>query len=243
MVPLVTKKEFSPKYPALLMEQITDFLTNSIIDGRIEGGQHLVENELQRRFRVSRAPIREAFRILEKNGLVVSIPRKGTFVRKITQKDIEDNFPVRASLESLAAYLATSNLKSEDIDHMESALSRMTLDSKKNDFISYLKHHAEFHDTFIKSSRNAVLIAILENLRRHYIWFRVTYLYLQGSFEYSLSAHEEILDFFKNRDADRVAVLVKEHILIGLQKFVQLLRERSKVNNNIDDGRDIEENC
>jgi DNA-binding GntR family transcriptional regulator len=225
MAPLGIEEEFSPQYSALLVEQITDFLTNAIIEGRIKGGQHLVENELQRSFRVSRAPIREAFRILEKNGLVVNLPRKGTFVRKITQKDIEESFPVRASLESLAAYLAISHLKTEDIKHMESALSQMTVDAKNNDFLSYLKHHFEFHEIFIKSSNNAVLISLLENLRRHYIWFRVSYLYLQESYGYSLGAHEKILELFKNKDADQVATLVKEHILIGLQRFVQLLRE------------------
>jgi DNA-binding GntR family transcriptional regulator len=88
------EEEFRPQYPVSLVEQITDFLTNAIIEGKLIGGQRLVENELQRTFGISRAPIRESFRILEKNGLLVNIHRKGTFVRKITQKDVEENFPI-----------------------------------------------------------------------------------------------------------------------------------------------------
>jgi DNA-binding GntR family transcriptional regulator len=225
MVPLVFEKEFSPQYPALLVEQITQFLTNAIIEGRIQGQQRLVENELQRAFGVSRAPIRESLRILKENGLVVSFPRKGTFVRKITQKDLEDNFPIRALLEGLAARLAVSHLNSEDIERMESALSQMTNDAKENDFLSYRKHHSEYHQTFINASDNASLIGILDNLRRHSIWFRFTYLYFHEAFEYSLRAHREILDLFKKKDANQVEVLVKEHILVGLNPFLQFLRE------------------
>lgn len=226
MGPLVIEKEFSPQFAAPLAEQITEFLTNTIIEGQIKSGQRLVEHELQRRFGVSRAPIRESFRILEKNGLVISFPRKGTFVRKITQKDIEDNFPIRAFLESLAARLAIPHLEFEDIGQMESALSQMTNDAKRNDFISYLKHHSEFHETFINASQNANLIGILENLRRHSIWFRFSYLYLQESFEYSLHAHREILDLFMDKDADRVEALVKHHIMVGLQRFLEFLGEK-----------------
>ena len=81
----------------------------------MKGGERLVENELRRSLGVSRAPIRESFRILERDGFITRVPRKGTFVRKITKKDIEENFPIRASLESLAAKLAIPHLSSGDI--------------------------------------------------------------------------------------------------------------------------------
>ena len=226
MVPLAMGKEFSPQFAVPLMDQITEFLTGMIIEGQIEGGQRLVENELQRRFGVSRAPIRESFRILEKNGLVITFPRKGTFVRKITQKDIEENFPIRASLESLAARMAISHLTSEDIERMKSSLSQMTNDANNKDLKSYLKHNAEYHDIFINASQNAALIGILENLRRQAMWYRFSYLYLQESFEYSLSAHREILDLIVAKDIKRLEVLVKEHIMVALHKFLRLLQER-----------------
>jgi DNA-binding GntR family transcriptional regulator len=55
---IMFEKEFSPQYPISLVEQITEFLTNAIIEGQWESGQRLVENELQRKFGISRAPIR-----------------------------------------------------------------------------------------------------------------------------------------------------------------------------------------
>jgi DNA-binding GntR family transcriptional regulator len=73
------KRVFTPRYPVSFVEQITEFLTNAILEGRLQNGQRLGENELQRQFGISRAPIKESFRILEKNGLIVITPRKGTY--------------------------------------------------------------------------------------------------------------------------------------------------------------------
>jgi DNA-binding GntR family transcriptional regulator len=222
------EKEFSPQYPISLVEQITEFLTSAILEGRLENGQRLVENELQRKFGVSRAPIRESFRILEKNGLVVIIPREGTYVRKITQKDIKENFPIRACLEGLAARLATSNLESKSIEGMELALSRMTEEAKNNNFKSYFKYHNEYHEIFINVSRNDTLIEIIENLRRQAVWFRFSYLWHQENFEYAIQVHREILELFIKKDAEKVESLVKEHILIALDRFLQFLASKNE---------------
>ncbi len=227
---LIIKREFSPQYSVSLVEQITEFLTNSIIEGHIKGGQRLGENELQRRFGVSRAPIRESFRILEKNGLLFNVPRKGTFVRKITQKDIEENFPVRASLESLAARLAIPHLGPKDIEEMQFVFSKMAEAAEKQNFKSYLKYHLQFHEIFIHASKNDTLIKILENLRRQALWFRFSYLYIQESFEYAIRAHRKILDLFIKKDADRLEKLVKKHILIALDRFLEFLASKGEGN-------------
>jgi len=217
------KKKFTPKYPTSLVEQITEFLTNAILEGRIENGQRLVENELQREFGISRAPIRESFRILEKNGLVVVMPRKGTYVRKITQKDIEENFPIRARLEGLAARLAILHLESKDIKEMESTLLKMTGAANENNFKTYFKYHSQYHEIFINACRNDTLIEIIKNLRRQGVWFRFSYLWHQENFEYAIRVHREILDLFIKKDAERAEALVKEHILIALGRFLQFL--------------------
>ena len=212
------EKEFTPQYSVPLVEQITDFLTNAIIEGRFEGGQRLVENELQRKFGISRAPIRESFRILERKGLVAIIPRKGTFVRKITQKDINEQFQIRALLEGFAARLAISELTPKDIEEMKLAFTKMKEAALINDFMSYLNHHTRYHEIFIYSCKNDTLIEILENLRRQAIWFRFIYRYFKESFDYSIRVHEEILDLFIKKDADRAEALVKEHILVSLAR-------------------------
>lgn len=220
------KTKFSPQYAVPLVEQISDYLTQTILDGQFESGGRLVETELQRRFGVSRSPIREAFRILEKKGLVTNFPRKGTYVRLITQKDIEENFPVRANLESLAARLALPHLTPQDLEKMESHFSRMEEAARANDFKSYLKFHTLYHDVFIRSCRNDTLIEILDNLRSQAIWFRYSYLYVQEAFAYAIQVHRRILDYFKNNEADPLENLVREHVLIALDRFIQFLESQ-----------------
>jgi len=225
--PFAFETELTLEYPLSLVEQITKFLTDAIMEGKLESGQRLVESELQRIFRISRSPIRESFRVLEKNGFVINVPRKGAFVRKITQKDIEESFPIRALLEGFAARLATDHLKPEDIEGMKSALSRMTEAAKKGNSRSYFKYHSEYHDAFICASKNAALIEILEKLRRQAVWIRFPYLWNQKNYDYSIRVHSDILDRFVKKDAAGVEALVREHILIALDDFLQFLSSKS----------------
>jgi DNA-binding GntR family transcriptional regulator len=86
-----------------LPEQIANALVEGIIRGKFKPGERLLETELALRFGVSRGPVREAFRIVEKEGLVEVRPRYGAFVAKLSAKDVADIFEVRGILLSLAA--------------------------------------------------------------------------------------------------------------------------------------------
>jgi len=225
------KKEFTPQVPPSLTEQVTKFLTDAITRGDLRGGQRLVENELQRRFGVSRAPIRESFRILERNGLVVTIPREGTHVRKVTQRDVEENFPIRAYLEGLAGRLALPNLTPKDIENMESALRRMTEAAVESNFTSYVRHHRDFHEIFIRASGNRTLIDVLENLRRQALWFMFSHFYVQVNYEHAIRVHREILDLFvEKKRPDRLEKLIKGHILAALEGFLRFLASKGEGN-------------
>jgi DNA-binding GntR family transcriptional regulator len=218
------EEKFNRQDTPLLSEQITDILTKSIIQRELKEGQRLVESELQRRFGVSRGPIRESFRILERNGFITIIPRRGSYVRKILRRDIEENFAIRACLEGLATRLAISNLTAEDIRKMESALSRMADVLKDHDLESHLEYHSEFHDTICRASKNNTLIGIIGGLRSQANWFRFSYLHtIPDSFAYGLSIHQEILDMLVKKDTDRVETLMKKHILVTLERFSQFL--------------------
>lgn len=215
--------EFKIVYPVSLVEQVTEFLTNSIIEGRLRGGQHLGENELQSKFGVSRGPIRESFRLLEKKGLVTTIPRKGTFVRKVCRKNIEENFPIRGLLEGFAARLAVSHFQQADVDGMELAFAKMVQAVEEKDFNSYLRCHSEYHDILIRASRNDALIEILENLRRQAMWYRFLSLYVEESFKDELQVHRNIIDSLVSRDAEGIEQLVKHHILSAHKRFSEFL--------------------
>jgi DNA-binding GntR family transcriptional regulator len=210
-----------------LVDQIANTLRDDILIGRFKGGDQLLEDSLKIEFGISRTPLREAFRILEKEGLVAILPRRGTFVKRITRQDIEENFPVRAILEGLAARLAYENLRDQDINEMEEVLEYMKEAAQRKDFIDYAKNHITFHEIFINASGNETLIALLHNLRMHTLWHRYTHHYYKEDFRNSLKIHRRIIDLFKEKKvpAGEIEKVVRQHIEVALGPFLRAMEK------------------
>lgn len=207
--------------PQVLTEQISKVLTEAILDGTLEPGTQLLEMELQQQLGVSRSPLREAFRDLEKKGLVVLLPRRGAFVKEISLRDIQENFPVRGNLEGLAARLAHGKLSQQDLAKMREALEGMKRAGSNKDREAYRLNHQIFHDVFIEASDNRLLIDLLQHLRMHRLWYFVSYRYQKLDFQMALDVHERILDLFEQDAADpqELELLVRQHIDDALERL------------------------
>lgn len=204
-----------------LTDQIYEYLSTSIVEGRIKGGEKLVENDLCHQFGISRSPLRECFRILESEGLIVIHPRKGTFVKGLTVKDIEDVFPVRASLESLAARLSVPNIGEKEIGVFNDLIAKMEEAICNKDIRSFLHFNFNFHSVFIKASNNQVLEKTLRNLGKG-LWLRIAFLYYQSStgVDFSNNMHKEIVKAFQKKDVISVQKLVADHIEHAKQQLI-----------------------
>jgi len=185
--------------PQVLGEQVSQILIDAILEGSLKQGDQLIEADLQKHFNVSRSPLREAFRDLEKKGLVEIIPRRGAFVRTVTTKDIKENFPVRATLEGLAAREAYAKLTPTELKQIQKAFAGMQQAVAKNQLTRYHSHHQVFHETFIKASQNDLLIELLENLRMHRLWYFVSFQYHKQDFKKALAVHKKILKLFERK--------------------------------------------
>jgi DNA-binding GntR family transcriptional regulator len=159
---------------------------------------------------------------------VVIIPRRGTFVKRITRKDIEENFPVRAVLEGLAAREAYQKIAGDALEQMSQVLGEMAKAVNENDTKAYWRSHIEFHDIFIKASGNDILINTLKTLRIHSLWYRFSYQYYQEDLPRSLDVHQKIFNHFRNQDADQKVIgkLVQEHIQVAYRRFLAYLDEQ-----------------
>ncbi len=206
-------------------EQIANQLMDAILQNKIKGGDRLVELELQEVFGVSRSPIREALRELEKRGLVEIVPRKGTYVKRISLEDIEENFPVRAVLERLAAKIALRKMSRGDIEVMGDVLALMRTAVEQKDTKIYWERHLEFHEIFITACGNQVLIEILRTLRMHTLWHRFSYHYFQKDLQHSLLEHERIFKLFKGGPEGETELLdlTQNHIEKACDKFIDYL--------------------
>lgn len=205
--------------------QVAESLSSAILEGQFKGGEQLVEQELQAFFGISRSPLREAFRELEKKGLVVIVPRKGTFVKAITKQDIEDNFPVRAALEGLAAQLAHQRITPEEIILLDTALETMKEAVETGNTRKFYEDHLRFHEIFIKASANELLIATLTSLRMQSLWHRFSFHYYQDDLNRSFRVHRKILDQLSSPKSDsfKLRSLVEQHINEALGSFLDYL--------------------
>ena len=215
--------------PQLLVEYVTEVLSENILEGNIKGGEKLVETDLQKEFSTSRSPIREAFRKLEKEGLVEVIPRKGSFVRFITRKDIKENFPVRSILEGLAARLAYQNMNKDVLEDLRSTLDQMMQAVKDKNRKLYWEYHVSFHEIFIKATGNILLINLLKSLRMHAMWYKLSYRYSSEDLAKSLEIHQRIFDLFQNTDSDvqEIENVVREHIEVAMEKFISYIERHN----------------
>jgi len=216
----------SPSFGRTLAEEIEQQVITAIMQGKFKPGQRLIENDLVRDFGTSRSPIREAFRSLMQSGLLVVLPRRGTFVRNVDEKDIQDKFPVRAYLEGFAAKLAIQRMGPDDIREMDQAFSRMEKSAAKKDFKAYTEHHNTFHMVFINACGNDALISLLKTLRRDILWLRFSYLLHEEDYKHTLPVHRKIIECFMAKDEKNVETLIRDHIMEYMGRFTRFLASR-----------------
>jgi DNA-binding GntR family transcriptional regulator len=223
------RTELNPTFKFMsLADQIYDHLFQAIISGKLKPGEKLVENELCKEFGISRAPIRESFRVLESEGLIVIQPRKGTHVKALTREDIEEAFAVRESLESLAAKLAVPHMTETEMNALANLIKEMDNAIKKRDSESFRRANVSFHEVFIRASRNRILLNILEMLGKG-IWMRISSMYYQSTEGFTLSnaKHKEIWKAYKNEDEVRIKKLVEEHIKHARDRLLRFYDQAS----------------
>lgn len=207
------------------MEDITNSLRDAIIEGRLKPGQQIVEKQLQETIGVSRAPIREALLKLEGQGLVEIVPRKGSFVKTITTRFLQESFTIRAWLEGLAARLSLEHLKKDDFSHFEQILKNMARLAENGDFKAYFERHWDFHNVFIKGSHNQLLIQKVEILRRQSLWLDYSITYFKKKHTMSQKIHAKIINTFKKGEPDEVEKVVRSHIMEAIPDYIRYLNE------------------
>ena len=212
--------------PIGLVEGISRNLMNAILSGTLQGGEQLIEAELQKLFGVSKSPVREALRDLEKKGLVEIKPRRGAFVKAITKRDITENYRVRAVLEGLAAREAYEKMSSGHLSEMKELLDRMLAAAKKNSNKDYWDQHHLFHSAFLKVCDNRLLIDLLERLRMHNLWYNRAHEYYNKDFDLKedVELHVKIVKYLeKSNVKGNIEAVMRNHVEKGMQNFLAYL--------------------
>ena len=215
----IDEMEFTPK---AIGQQLTSVLKEAIVNGDLAGGEKLVERDLQKKFGVSRSPIREAIRDLEKMGLVDIVPRKGTIVKVVTKKDIEESYIVRAPLEALAAKYAFHNMDQADRAALRKTLQQMRIATEHDDHDNFWLAHSKFHNTFINNCGLGLLSVLLRVLRLHSFRHRRVFPHYTDNLRHHMDNHEKIMKMFEDpqTNPDELERFVMDHINQARDSFL-----------------------
>ena len=149
-----------------LRENIADIIRKRIIYQELEPGQKIVEQDLAKEFKTSRAPIREALRQLELEGLVNIIPNKGAYVTGISDKDVHDIYMIRSMLEGLCVRWATEHITQEQLEELDEIilLSEYHMDKGHSDQLTELD--GRFHQILYEASQSRILDHVLSDFHK-----------------------------------------------------------------------------
>lgn len=195
-----------------LRDVVFNTLREAILKGDLKPGERLMELQLAAKLGVSRTPIREAIRMLEQEGLAVTIPRRGAEVARMTEKDMEDVLQIREALEILAVQLANEKITSEQIQELENCVAAFEDAVKTGDVKKIAQTDIDFHDIIYMAGENTKLVAMLNNLREQIYRYRVEYLKDEKIYVRLMEEHQEIIEGLKRRDVDYVVSMVKKHV-------------------------------
>lgn len=194
----------------LLREAVADALTELIISGEIAPGERLHELKLCERLGVSRSPLRDAFRRLESEGLVVTIPRRGTIVAKVTRQEVLDLYSCRIILQCEMVRLATPMISAEIIEILESIYSRMSQAAHDRELLAYLKLVHKFRETVESVCPNSVLVELTRGLAKRSMRLHAISVRDSEQVDRSLLRHRSLIDAFKKRDAEGASSITRQ---------------------------------
>jgi DNA-binding GntR family transcriptional regulator len=183
-----------------------------IIRGNLRPGTRLLEEELAKAMSISRAPIREAFNRLEKEGFVTILPRKGTAVSNVTTEIIEDIFEIRETLETLAVKKSLGKIFIDELEKVGDNFKEFINKSENaENRIQYLVLDKKFHDLLSQNCGNKKLIELLANLQEQIHWLRNISL-KRTTFSGSVREHLAIIEALKGNDKKLITKTLLQHL-------------------------------
>ncbi|KJS86712.1 MAG: hypothetical protein JM58_06425 [Peptococcaceae bacterium BICA1-8] len=223
------EKEFEDlsKYSSL-KDRVYNIIKEKIINGSLEPGSHLNELMLSKAMNISRAPIRETINVLEKEGFLELIPRKGAMVTTITRQDAKNIWEMRKVLEVYAAKYATNLVTDEELGILDQKLKFAQQGS--GEFLSHMDFDLALHGMLYKHITNKIFKDFMAIITQHY--FRIRYyaeehsaMQKQNIVE-ATKEHEAILCALKNRNEEEVAQVMYVHLTKAEKRTMDALNEQ-----------------
>jgi len=207
----------------------TELIRAAIIDGRLEPGRRLKEEELARELGISRTPVREALLVLQTEGLLESAPNRGATVRTYEAADLDDLYQLRALLEGFAARRAAARISAADLDRLRESCERFVALRAEDDVTDLVRENLSFHNVILEAAGSERLVQMVRKVielplvYRSYVWYSPEQKLISEHY------HRQLTAALTAHDAERAELVMKEHILEARDFLIAQLRASTPV--------------
>jgi phosphonate utilization transcriptional regulator len=204
----------------LVQEEILDLIKT----GELVAGDKLNELAFVKRFGVSRAPIREAFRALEEAGLVKLEKNRGVYVREITEPEARELYELRAALDEMAGRMLAPRITLAELAELGGWLDRLAEAASRGDMVQYFQLNIGFHDRVVEMTGNAILLEYYRKvIDRMHLLRRRNFSGSLGS-EASQAEHRAIVEALTTADPGQAGATMRAHVTNGYRRLTALLQ-------------------
>ena len=205
-----------------LRKQACEAIKRAITEMNIYGHPleiRLDERRLSQDLGMSRTPVREALSVLEQEGFVRSVPRRGLIVVRKSKREVVEMITVWAALESMAARLAAPRVTEADLVELHSLVDRFQEDPSEQ-LSEYSRANMEFHKAIIRMGGVELMTSLTDNLFIHMRAVRAVTMTQDNRARRSIADHRDIIAALERREAELAERLVRDHTM-GLAAHVQ----------------------
>lgn len=212
-----------------LYQEVAERLRQRIFAHELPPGTWIDEQALAIDYGISRTPLREALKVLASEGLVTLKPRRGCYVTEISERDLDEIFPVMAMLEGRCAFEAAEKARAEDLARLDAIHALLEKHATSGDKERFFEANQEFHRAVQELADNRWLLQVIQDLRKVLKLTRLHSLSLEGRLQQSLEEHRAIMAGFKARDAKRAEKAMHDHLISGREALAKIhAREMDK---------------
>ena len=210
-----------------LHDDVAERLRERIFGGDLAPGSFIDEPALCEQMGISRTPLREALKVLTAEGLLRHEPRRGCFVNQITERDLDEIFPVIALLEGRCAFEAARKATDADLAALDSLHERLNRHARAGRIADYYATNHSIHEAIITLADNRWLAQVIGDLRKLLRLARLQQLHAPGRLAQSLAEHMAVFAALKARDAEGAEAAMRTHLVRQREALRELARQRS----------------
>jgi DNA-binding GntR family transcriptional regulator len=193
-----------------LVDNVTERLRSALLSGEIKPGERIKVTELEKTFGVSHIPIREAFRRLEAEGMIVALPQRAAVAAAVDLEDLAGLYDLRRVIECEVIRRSVASMAAEQVARVQEALRVLVATAQDNDSPEFWERHMDFHWSLLEPAASAWVKRVLDQM-----WLasqRYVRIFVSETIDDAMRDHRELLAACKKRDADRAEKILRRHL-------------------------------